>query len=1385
MQGRRLLRLTLVVVGLLLLSSGMFIALHPHQASAAPTAVIRYVYANKGTDTGSCTDRNHPCKSIPYAISQAADGDTIRVGSGIYSGTVTITRSITLEGGWRVTSFLNSLFWSRWTCNPALVTLDGIGNGRVLEITGPITPTVDCFTITGGRADGLGGTPQGNDAGGGIYVREAAPIIVNNVITGNYGCLSCASAYGRGGGIYMLDVPESAVISHNQIIYNVADEGTWGIGGGLCLENSDAQIISNSIEHNRAGHSAGYGGGAAVKGGAPILQGNTLQGNIGGQAVQGLGGGLYVWSNESVKVENNLFNANLALNGVGDSSLVSQGGGLYYLGNPSVIAIIRDNTFRSNIAAPLGPMGEGGAIYLGGAAEGSIVENNHFEENYAGYNQSGNGGGLCVANGSATIRNNHFQSNSASWTGDGGVGGALYAENATLLIQSNIISANFGGGFVGAPATTSGMGGGIALTHTTATIEANEFVGNGGTNADSTSGAGGALYADGTTLHLIANLFQENYASNSTMATGGAIYAMRSQVWADRNLIFDNSAMGTLYGRGGGLRLALCSPFTLTNNIIAHNRASEKGSGIALLDSNGVIAHNTIAQNYEGVGIGLEIEGGQVAVTNTILVSHSVGINVNDGASLNAHVAMAETLWGAGNWANATDHSGSGQLSLSGINIWEDPSFVAPEQWNYHLNYDSPAVDVGASSNIDHDLDGDPRPIGTQADLGADEVSCIARVNGISYRKIQEAINAAPTGSTIRVAAGTCYESLSITRSLTLEGGWRHDFSSRYPHPAEHTTVDAVGRGRTVSIVSAGTVRLDGFTFTGGNATGLGGSGAYGYDVGGGIYGWMSHVTLAHDIIRDNLCSTSTIGWGGGAGFYGGTALITDTVVVSNVATISSNGYGGGLYFRQCPAQIISATVRGNIASTKGYGRGGGIAFHFTNDASILRSQLEENHAATTENGYGGGIYAYYLTLHMEDSEVRRNVASDETYGEGGGLYAAEHSNISGEGIQFIQNYAEKGGGLYVVDSTVQFEEGEVKDNYATEDAGFSFLRSGGKFKKYLFDNNQALGYSIGSAVESQDLQLIASEFTRHTSDRSSLHLLRCERVTLEDCAFLNNSGTHLLVEIAESHDITVTENRFISNRSIVALASDTSTNVRLVDNLFQENSQGVTLRQSGFITLTRNTAISHTTEGSGGCLYGVDSHDIWIDGLYCVDNQASFRGGGVGLSNITGTLHVVNTILARNHGDAHVDGIYLYNVNAHLLHNTLAEQEIGLLIEAGQAWMTNSIIVGHTIVGVQAESGATLTLASTLWGADTWANAVDWTGGGLIVPDTGYWEAPQFLGNRYHLGPHSAAIDRGLPTDVTTDIDGDPRPRGNAPDLGADEANVPVFLPLVLRDYP
>ena len=152
-------------------------------------------------------------------------------------------------------------------------------------------------------------------------------------------------------------------IGNNLIANNVADNSTWGQGGGIMLRDSDAKVEGNEIRYNRAGLSAGYGGGITVVGGEPTIRANEIDHNVAGQSVQGLGGGIFVWSSTTARIEGNIIYDNQAISGPGDPGMASRGGGIYYSGDPTVQAVIWDNDIGQNVASPVSHKGYGGGLY--------------------------------------------------------------------------------------------------------------------------------------------------------------------------------------------------------------------------------------------------------------------------------------------------------------------------------------------------------------------------------------------------------------------------------------------------------------------------------------------------------------------------------------------------------------------------------------------------------------------------------------------------------------------------------------------------------------------------------------------------------------------------------------------------------------------------------------------------------------------------------------------------------------------------------------------------------------------------------------------------------------------------------------------------------------
>jgi hypothetical protein len=165
------------------------------------------------------------------------------------------------------------------------------------------------------------------------------------------------------------------------------------------------------------------------------------------------------------------------------------------------------------------------------------------------------------------------------------------------------------------------------------------------------------------------------------------------------------------------------------------------------------------------------------------------------------------------------------------------------------------------------------------------------------------------------------------------------------------------------------------------------------------------------------------------------------------------------------------------------------------------------------------------------------------------------------------------------------------------------------------------------------------------------------------------------------------------------------------------------------------------------------------------------------------GAYTLVNNIIARSGGTSlNADG-YGTPLTATLLHNTFVGPGTGhgVYLWRGNTtvFLTNNIVASHTwgIVNLDPAS-ATVTADHTLF----WANGQDGiTGTNPVFGNPGFIDPSA---GDYHIGL-GAAIDAGIVTAEVLDIDGDSRPTGQAPDIGADEAALNwVFLPLALNSY-
>lgn len=160
----------------------------------------------------------------------------------------------------------------------------------------------------------------------------------------------------------------------------------------------------------------------------------------------------------------------------------------------------------------------------------------------------------------------------------------------------------------------------------------------------------------------------------------------------------------------------------------------------------------------------------------------------------------------------------------------------------------------------------------------------------------------------------------------------------------------------------------------------------------------------------------------------------------------------------------------------------------------------------------------------------------------------------------------------------------------------------------------------------------------------------------------------------------------------------------------------------------------------------------------------------------------LINNVIARSGDSLAVSAAANGPLTATLLHNTLTGSGTGrgVHVESGYVtlFLTNTIVASHTWgITNTVPASSSVVADHTLF----WANAQDGIEG--INPVFGNPAFVDPAGGDYHLSPSSAAINAGVDAGVLTDIDGDARPIGSAPDIGADEAPREfVFLPVVRR---
>ncbi len=882
----------------------------------------------------------------------------------------------------------------------------------------PTGPAVDhtvgngCAYPTIAAAIGAAGAGDRLLIEGGRAFTENITIDKNLTLQGGYGgCASGSPARTtiRGTGSDTT-VVVSAALSVTLQSLDITNGSYGGEGGGIRLAFGGGGTL-NLMNVDVYSNTAQWGGGIWVGPNAGVVATSV---NVYSNTASASGGGLRLFGGHATLASTSIF-----------SNIAPSGGGVYatreFTYSPS-LNLPSSTDIRGNVA--LTGTGFGGGVYLRQGSL-SLADNSDIYSNDAI-----DGGGVALISSTLTIAGSFSEIENNTATGNGG---GVYAQGSTVNLDD---AAELFGNNAGVDG--SGAGGGAYLD------DSDLFADKAIIWFNTADDFGGGMYAtNGSVVDMDLGSYAcasercSRLSSNTaTTSFGGGIYATGSSVAFDNIFVESNIAV-----LGGGV-YAVSSSVTANGSVFARNDATGgTGDGIRLFSSaswNG--SGDTLAYNDAGgasTGRAIDAASSSLSLSCSIVWGHASSINAAGQA-----VTYSDIQGG---------YPGAGNLDTN-------PVFVAPGLSDYHLQGASPVIDRCLSGPA-ADYDNGPRPVVRTAaaspfDMGADEVSGVARVGvggGCAYGTIQEAVNAAGDGATVRVSAGTYFENVSIGsgKVITIEGGYDNACATSFITNTTRVDGSAVSASASVFDVDGSVVTLRNLQIAWGSGTGGGVDADNGAQVtldntdvhdnhgtlGGGIYvGPSGVVTITNDSdVHDNTASVS----GGGARVWGqffGNTTTSDTF--NNCASD-----GGGFSAPGGSVILDNADVVANDAAGP-TGKGGGVYLTSGGAITLTNSAFVGEIAPCCQEAYnGGGIYADNSSVYLLGSAT--SVLNNTATNDGGGIYLANNSTLQSSGARIgldnsaaSGNDAVRGAGLYVVSSTVNISNTSFQHNTAGTDGG-------------------------------------------------------------------------------------------------------------------------------------------------------------------------------------------------------------------------------------------------------------------------------------------------------------------------------------------------------------
>ena len=290
-------------------------------------------------------------------------------------------------------------------------------------------------------------------------------------------------------------------------------------------------------------------------------------------------------------------------------------------------------------------------------------------------------------------------------------------------------------------------------------------------------------------------------------------------------------------------------------------------------------------------------------------------------------------------------------------------------------------------------------------------------------------VNAAASTSVTTIKGGA-----TVANNTAVNGG------GAYINQGQLVIQDAATSiANNTASTSGGGIYMANGTVTFTNATMQGNTAMSGS--GGGLYLGNGNITVSGSTaaIKGNTALNSGGGVHVGSGNYTMTGGVIGGTVADGNSVTAGEAKGGGLFMGGGTATLTGGSVSGNTSAYWGggvYMEGGTCTL--TNNASIGGAGASYANSAT----YGGGIYSAGGSITVSGGHIDHNTAVQD----GGGIYsngptATVTITKQGTAYSYMQyNEAINGGGIYANRGTVDFTDGYIQYNYASEAGGGMYV---------------------------------------------------------------------------------------------------------------------------------------------------------------------------------------------------------------------------------------------------------------------------------------------------------------------------------------------------------